>query len=119
MLFFDIFATPKKIWPHFFKFLAHFKAFTPPVCGFISKSFLRNISKLLNIIISMYNSNTDSLGLILDVEVFFLWVTVQEHCELNIFLVCGIFPGCGAGGGSLGTGHLVTASGCCIVMIVM
>ena len=28
----------------------------------------------------MYNSNTDSLGLILDVEVFFLWVTVQEHC---------------------------------------
>ena len=49
MLFFDIFATPKKIWPHFFKFLAHFKAFTPPVYGFISKSFLRNISKLLNI----------------------------------------------------------------------
>ena len=31
----------------------------------------------------MYNSNTDSLGLILDVEVFFLWVTVQEHCELD------------------------------------
>ena len=32
--------------------------------------------------ISMYNSNTDSLGLILDVEVFFLLDTVQEHCEL-------------------------------------
>ena len=31
----------------------------------------------------MYNSNADSLGLILDVEVFFLWVTVQEHCEPN------------------------------------
>ena len=27
----------------------------------------------------MYNSNTDSLGLILGVEVFLL-VTVQEHC---------------------------------------
>ena len=31
----------------------------------------------------MYNSNTDSLGLILGVEVFFLLVTVQEHCECN------------------------------------
>ena len=29
----------------------------------------------------MYNCNTDSLGLILGVEVFFLRVTVQEHCE--------------------------------------
>ena len=28
----------------------------------------------------MYNYNTDSLGLILGVEVFFLVVTVQEHC---------------------------------------
>ena len=28
----------------------------------------------------MYNSNTELLGLILGVEVFFLWVTVQEHC---------------------------------------
>ena len=24
MLFFDIWETPKKIWPHFFHFLAHF-----------------------------------------------------------------------------------------------
>ena len=32
----------------------------------------------------MYNSNTDSLGLISDVEVFFLWVTVQEHCEVYL-----------------------------------
>ena len=31
----------------------------------------------------MYNCNTDSLGLILGVEVFFfLRVTVQEHCVL-------------------------------------
>ena len=30
----------------------------------------------------MYNSNTDSLGLILGVEVFFLLVTVQEHCDI-------------------------------------
>ena len=46
---FKICVTPEKILPHFFTFLAHFLAFTPPVCGFISKSFLRNISKLLNI----------------------------------------------------------------------
>ena len=31
----------------------------------------------------MYNCNTDSLGLILGVEVFFLKVTVQEHCDVN------------------------------------
>ena len=34
----------------------------------------------------MYNSNTDSLGLILGEEVFFLLVTVQEHCEPNFNL---------------------------------
>ena len=37
----------------------------------------------------MYNSNTDSLGLILGVEVFFLLVTVQEHC---VCIMCeGLF----------------------------
>ena len=31
----------------------------------------------------MYNYKTDSLELILGVEVFFLLVTVQEHCDLQ------------------------------------
>ena len=34
----------------------------------------------------MYNYNTDSLGLILGVEVFFLVVTVQEHCDQHFLL---------------------------------
>ena len=34
----------------------------------------------------MYNSNTYSLGLILGVEVFYLLVTVQEHCELYLLV---------------------------------
>ena len=38
----------------------------------------------------MYNSNTDSLGLILGVEVFFLWVTVQEHCEQQHFFFAAV-----------------------------
>ena len=37
----------------------------------------------------MYNSNTDLLKLILGVEVFFLLVTVQEHC---VCIMCeGLF----------------------------
>ena len=68
MLFFDIFATPKKIWPHFFKFLAHFKAFTPLFMALSQKVSCKTFQ---NYQISMYNSNTDSLGLIMGVEVFF------------------------------------------------
>ena len=43
--------------------------------------------KNYHIKISMYIGNTDLLGLILGVEVFFLLVTVQEHCGtyLDIF----------------------------------
>ena len=35
----------------------------------------------------MYNCNTDLLGLILGEEVFFLMVTVQEHCAQGSSLV--------------------------------
>ena len=50
---------PKKFGLIFF-ILSPFLGTYPPVCGFITK-------------ISMYNSNTDSLELILGVEVFFSW----------------------------------------------
>ena len=42
----------------------------------------------------MYNNNTDLLGLILGAEVFFLLVTVQEHCDQYPFhsFYLGDFP---------------------------
>ena len=46
MLFFDIFESPKKIWPHFFNFLAHFKAFTPCIWLYLKK-FLAKHFKII------------------------------------------------------------------------
>ena len=57
MLFFDICETPKKLWPHFFKFLAH----------------------------NSNNSNTDLLGLISGVEVFFFYWSLFRSTVIFIF----------------------------------
>ena len=47
MLFFDVSETPKKIQPHFFKFLAHFQAFTPPCLWLYLKKFLAKHFKII------------------------------------------------------------------------
>ena len=81
MLFFDVSETPKKFSHIFSNFWPIFRHL-PPCLWLYLKKFLAKHFKIIIYQCTIANSNTDSLGLILDVEFFFLWVTVQEHCEL-------------------------------------
>ena len=71
------------------KNLAHILAFTPPL--FVALAQKVSCETFQNYQISMYNSNTNSLGLILGVEVFFS----EGHCSgalWNLFNVNLIKP---------------------------
>ena len=78
-MFFLTYVRPPKKFGHIFSNFWPIFRHLPPLFVALSQKF--SCETFQNYQISMYNSNTDSLGLILDVEVFFLWVTVQEHCE--------------------------------------
>ena len=68
MLFFDICKTPEKFGLIFSNFWPIFRHL-PPLLVALSQKV--SCATFQNYEISMYNSNTDSLGLILGVEVFF------------------------------------------------
>ena len=87
----NVSETPKKFSHIFSNFWPIFRLL-PPLLALSQKVSCETFQ---NYSISMYNSNTDLLGLILDVEVFFLWVTVQEHCVSSILVisVSGIIQG--------------------------
>ena len=68
MLFFDVSETPKKILPHFSTFWPIFRHLYNLFVALSQKAYCETLPNYQK---SMYNSNTDSLGLILDVEFFF------------------------------------------------
>ena len=78
--YFLTYVRPPKKFGHIFSNFWPIFRHLPPLFEALSWKF--SCETFQNYQISMYNSNTDSLGLILGVEFFFLWVTVQEHCVL-------------------------------------